>query len=296
MPRALADELVHNGKVSAPEWVSALRAVPRHEFLPEFYEQHGAEWREVSADSDPQRWWGRVCSDVPLVTRLGTLPNGASGPTSSSSAPGLMARMLEALDVQDHCSVCEIGTGTGYNAALLAHRLDAEQALSVDIDANLVGTARERLRRTGREPHLAAFDGSCGWPHGGVFDRLVATCAVDRIPPAWLHQTSERGLLLCDLKIGVSAGNLVALRQTGDAAEGRFVDGFASFMSLREGKTHQQQHPRRDRGRVRHRHTRMTEGPWASPVPWLLACLEMAGAVRFGYSPTSTPGIRPPSS
>lgn len=118
----------------------------------------------------------------------------------------------------------------------------------------------------------------------------MATCAVDRIPPACLHQTSERGLLLCDLKIGVSAGNLVALRKTGDAAEGRFVDGFASFMSLREGKTHQQQHPRRDHGRVRHRHTRMTEDPWAAPVPWFLACLEMPGAVHFGYSPDEHTG------
>jgi protein-L-isoaspartate O-methyltransferase len=63
-----------------------------------------------------------------------------------------MIRMLEALDVHSGHRVLEIGTGTGYNAALLSHRLGDTQVFSVDIDADLVELASQRLARTGYHP------------------------------------------------------------------------------------------------------------------------------------------------
>lgn len=118
---ALAEELTAAGKLRSPRWQATIRAVPRHELVPRHYtlDPHTREWTaHQSAD------------DLALVysnTALFVLPGGLS----STSMPGLMTRMLEALDVHDGHRVLEIGAGTGYNAALLSHRLGSEQRLLV---------------------------------------------------------------------------------------------------------------------------------------------------------------------
>lgn len=286
LARALVDELVAKGKLSSPEWQQVMRNVPRHEFVPKFYEQRDGKWHEVTAESDPARWLEQVYTNKPLVTQLGELHHGGTGPTSSSSAPGLMARMLEALDVHKGHEVCEIGTGTGYNAALLAARVSDENVYSVDLDGELVEQARQSLRGVGYEPHLTTADGAAGWPGWARFDRLIATCAVNRIPQAWIEQTRDSGIILADLKISTNAGNIVRLERTATGAEGRFVDGFSAFMLMR-GETHPpiSGYPERDRQTARQRHTWVPEErPWESPVWWFLACLSMPSGVRFGYT------------
>lgn len=157
---ALRDELVAAGKLISPEWQSALLAVPRHEFVPEFYEKSldSAGWELVSGSSDSTRarWWNGVWANTSLVTQLGEIGRAGrqvtTGPTSSSSAPSLMTRMLEALDIRDGHRVLEIGTGTGYNAALMSHRLGDQNVFSVDVDAGLVDSARDRLAVRGYRP------------------------------------------------------------------------------------------------------------------------------------------------
>ena len=76
--------------------------------------------------------------------------------------PSLMARMLEALDVRDGHRVLEIGTGTGYNAALLCHRLGACNVVSIDIDPTLIVATRKRLAGLGHHPTLVVGDGTAG--------------------------------------------------------------------------------------------------------------------------------------
>lgn len=282
----LVDELVEQGKLVSPQWQAAMRAVPRHEFVPRFYEHHDQQWHEVTPEAEPQRWLQRVYANKPLVTQLGELHHGGIGPTSSSSSPALMARMLEALDAAEGDRVCEIGTGTGWNYALLAHCLGPGNVFSVDLDGELVEQARNNLRRIGMEPKLATADGAKGWPEGGPFDRVIATCAVNRIPGAWLEQTRPGGVILADLKVGTSTGNLVRLRRTENGAEGTFLDGFSAFMLMR-GETQPpiSGYPQRDRTQARHRYTSVTEQrPWEHPVWWFLACLSMPAGVRFGYT------------
>ena len=96
---ALADELVRLDKLRSPEWIAAVRAVPRHELVPVHYrydEATGSWTRYPTSD------------DLPLVysnTALFVLPGGHS----STSMPGLMTRMLESLDLDDDQDVLEIG-------------------------------------------------------------------------------------------------------------------------------------------------------------------------------------------
>jgi predicted O-methyltransferase YrrM len=137
--------------------------------------------------------------------------------SSSSTLPSLMLTMLEAMDVTDNCRVLEIGTGSGYNAALLCERLGGEHVTSVDIDPELVELARERLATNGYTPTLAAVDGADGYPKGAPYDRIIATCSVPAIPPACLTQAAPGGVIMAD----------------DGTATGRFIPGYASFMPLR---------------------------------------------------------------
>ena len=224
---ALAEELTTLGKLRSPQWQAAVRAVPRHELVPVHHtvDPHSGEWTAHR-------------TDLALAysnTALFVLPGGLS----STSMPGLMTRMLESLDVHDGHRVLEIGAGTGYNAALLSHRLGDTQVFAVDLDPELIELARDRLARIGYHPTLVAADGANGLPQHAPYDRIIATCSVPAVPWPWVEQSRDGGLILVDVKPGRLAGNLVLLRRDGDHAQGRFDPVYGSFMAIRRaGETY----------------------------------------------------------
>jgi protein-L-isoaspartate O-methyltransferase len=103
-----------------------------------------------------------------------------------------MAHMLNSLNIHTGHTVLEIGTGTGYNAALLCHRLGDTQVTSIDIDPDLVADTRLRLATLGYHSTLLAGDGTHGAIDNAPYDRVIATCAVPAIPPAWINQLAPR--------------------------------------------------------------------------------------------------------
>jgi protein-L-isoaspartate O-methyltransferase len=202
---ALADELTAVGKLRSPEWQAALRAIPRHELVPVHYtlNPHTGVWTaEQTADDLP-----RVYSN----TALFVLPNGLS----STSMPGLMTRMLETLDVHDGHRVLEIGTGTGYNAALLYHRLGDEHVFSVDIEAELVEVARRRLARLDYRPPWSPRTVRTACPSTRPTPGSSLPVRVPAVPWPWIQQTRGDGHILVDVKIGQQAGNLGLLQRRG---------------------------------------------------------------------------------
>lgn len=282
---SLADTLIDQGKLSSPEWIAAVRETPRHLLVPSFYEQMPGtgEWREVTSDSDRLE---RIYSNVGAYTKIG--PDPVWGHTiglSSTSTPSLVTRMLEALHVHDGHYVLEIGTGTGYNAALLCHRLGDQRITSVDIEPDLVDLARDRLAELGYRPTLAAVDGVDGFADRAPYDRIIATCAVPEVPWSWINQLRDEGIVLVDVKRASAAGNLVLLRRHGDRAEGRFDSRWANFMPLRTGPTQQIRPPERDRTSTTPRPS--TIGylrPWENTVAWFMAALTMPVDVVFGHT------------
>jgi protein-L-isoaspartate O-methyltransferase len=131
--------------------------------------------------------------------------------------PSLMARMLEALDVQDGMRVLEIGTGTGYNAALLSRRLGQANVVSVEIDPGLVAQARSRLATLGYQPALVIGDGLAGAAAQAPYDRIIATAAVPEIPLAWIEQLAPGGKILANLRGDLAGGTLCLLtKHSGD--------------------------------------------------------------------------------
>ncbi len=289
----LADELVAAGKLRSPEWISAVRAIPRHALVPVFYEQDRDTGQWLARDASDPVWHDRIYANRALFTAVGegagSWGTGVVG-LSSTSTPGLMTRMLEALDVHAGYHVLEIGTGTGYNAALVAHRLGEGRVFSVDIDRNLVDSARERLAALGYRPTLVATDGARGLPEHAPYDRIIATCSVPAIPWAWIEQTRVGGLILADLKLSVHAGNLVLLHRHPDRAEGRFDRTWAGFMALRSdvpsppNSTGGDGLPRRDRQQAARRASDLDVlRPWENLVAWFLAQLSVPTEIGYGH-------------
>lgn len=218
--REFADRLVADGAVTSPAWEAAFAEVPRHVFVPVFYRQTPSEQPAVDA-STPGEWLESVYSDQLLVV--------SPDVKASSTAPSLMAEMLEALDPAGHHKVLEIGTGTGYNAGLLSHRLGDRNVVSVDIAADLVNDAKYRLASIGYQPTLVVGDGADGWPGKAPYDSIIATCAPDAVPAAWLDQVRPGGRIVAPIATGVAVIDIA----NGRKAEGRFLPGGAYFMALR---------------------------------------------------------------
>ncbi|MFG2917914.1 methyltransferase domain-containing protein [Kitasatospora sp. NPDC048298] len=232
---ALASEVERGSAVLSSRVVEAFLNVSRHPFVPVFYREESGvhrSWR------DDEVWLREVYADRVLVTEVDGVhaedagPEGVSGPaTSSSTLPSLMADMLDALDVRPGDRVLEIGAGTGYNAALLCHLAGAAHVTTVDRTERLVATARTRLREAGFEPTVVQADGADGYPAAAPYDRIIATCAVRRIPRAWLDQCAPGGLIVAP--VGSAVARLTKL--TDGRAVGRFLHRPVGFMPLRDG-------------------------------------------------------------
>lgn len=225
----LVGDIVASGALEGePAWRAAFEEVHRHVFVPYFYVLGDSGWERLWGQ-DPDagrraRWLRDVYTDTPLATRVrdGEL-------VSSSSQPSLMARMLVELRVTDGDTVLEIGAGTGYNAALLAHRLGEGQVTTVDLEPEITEAARRHLAAAGYRPHVVTGDGSRGCAGRAPFDRILATCTLDTVPPAWLAQCRPGALILAPLATG-----LILLRvQDARHAEGRFLHTPAYFVPLR---------------------------------------------------------------
>ncbi|MEW9519293.1 methyltransferase domain-containing protein [Streptomyces tubercidicus] len=291
---ALVDELSTAGVIRTPAWAEAFATVPRHTFVPRWYEQETNDngitvWRLQHALRENQL--ARVYRDTTLVTALD--PDTAEQveedvwtgiPTSSSTLPSLMAGMLEDLAVEDGNRVLEIGTGTGYNAALLCARLGEQFVYSVDVDANLVDAAQRRLTSIGYEPQLAPADGREGYPTGDLFDRVIATCSVPSIPAPWIEQTRPGGAILADVALGIEGG---LVRLTVDAeqrAEGQFTGTSGRFMAARGDA---QTYPRRERApyapEAGTRPTKVTAADIRQHYPFRLVLAFHLPGVEFVY-------------
>lgn len=236
--RELAGALAVGGALRSPWLRRAFEDTPREMFVPRFYRSESG--REVLVDgTDPQQhqeWLRGVYTDDALTVQLTAAPDlahGAGAPTSSSSMPTVMAGMLEALDLQPGHRVLEIGTGTGYNAALLCHRVGADNVVSVELDPALADTARRALATVGLHPAVHAGDGASGLATAAPFDRIIATASTDHIPPAWISQLAPGGVIVVDLR-GSLEGSLLRLTMTdSDVVEGLFLTLPGAFMPMR---------------------------------------------------------------
>lgn len=206
---ALVDHLMRDGFIKSPLLERAFRKVPRHVFLP------GVSPEEVYTDGS-------------IVTKsVGAVP------VTSSTQPSLMASMLEILAPQDGSRVLEIGTGTGYNAAILAEMVrNQKKVFTVDIDPDNIVQASLNLKAAGY-PDVTAqcYNGWEGFPAGSPYDRILATCSIKDVPAAWPKQLNAGGIIVAPVWIN---GTQVApaLVKKGDCLVSAAMT-MGGFMNLR---------------------------------------------------------------
>ncbi|MFC7734076.1 methyltransferase domain-containing protein [Actinomadura keratinilytica] len=239
----LIDELADAGVLS-DRWRPAFLAVPRHLFVPDVIWVDAGDGTPTARrrEDDPAAWLETAYADEPIGTQVddGTTPDTGRGllVTSSISKPSIVSRMLHYLQVEPDMRVLEIGTGTGWNAALLTHMAGGQNVTTVEIDAAIADRARKTLAEAGVSPTVVTGDGADGYPPGAPYDRVIATAAVQHVPYAWVEQTRPGGLILTPWATAFDEGALVLLTvDEHGTAHGRFVDNTVAFMWLRAQRT-----------------------------------------------------------
>lgn len=246
--QSMAENLRRCGHLDDPRWYRAFAEVPREAFLPAGFLRQGfgptgADWAAVRPGTDG--YLHEVYRDTALVTQVGNhsspadLEDGATATgeaTCSSTQPSLMALMLDALGIEDGMRVLEIGTGVGYNAAVLAHRLGPANITSIEYDPGLAAAAHAALHtHTGSDnPLVITGDGAAGHEDHAPYDRLIATCSFPAIPAAWLQQLRPGAVLIANLHRPLNTGILALLRLQDDhTALGRIAPHYGGFMHTR---------------------------------------------------------------
>ncbi|MDT0378398.1 ATP-grasp peptide maturase system methyltransferase [Streptomyces sp. DSM 42041] len=238
----LAAALFDRGTLRDNRWRAAVEQVPRELFLgPAVYRQTGRGWEPLLRDSCPPEEWLRTAyTDATLVTQIDGLnaadaPGPVSGsPTSSSTLPSLVIRMLELAGIREGEKVLEIGTGTGYSTSLLCHRIGEGNVYSIEYDPALATLAADRIHSAGYQPHLVTGDGLNGHPPGADYDRIVLTCALRSVPLPLLWQLADTGSITFGLGGWMQAAGLINLTIAEDGTfTGRFTGEPLSYMLAR---------------------------------------------------------------
>jgi protein-L-isoaspartate(D-aspartate) O-methyltransferase len=199
--RAMVEMQLRRRGIRDERVLEAMEEVPRHEFV-------AAEEAE------------RAYQDHPLPIGRG----------QTISQPYMVGLMLAALELQGHERVLEIGTGSGYTAALLA-RL-AAKVFSIECDAELARLAGERLKALGLDTKVAVFvdDGSLGCPQYAPFEGIVVAAAAPRVPTTLIDQLTDGGRLV--IPVGsLEDQELRVIRRFGEGAVSRSL-GLCRFVPL----------------------------------------------------------------
>jgi protein-L-isoaspartate(D-aspartate) O-methyltransferase len=180
--RQMVEQQLRARGIDSAAVLEAMQRVPRHLFVPE--DERGAAY-----------------ADAPLPIGFG----------QTISQPYIVAFMTEAIEVGRTDRVLEIGTGSGYQAAILGEL--AREVFTIEIVPELAARARLTLQQLEyKNIHVRAGNGYAGWPEQAPFDRIMVTAAPDEVPPALIDQLKIGGLMA--IPVGVGEQTLRVLRRT----------------------------------------------------------------------------------
>ncbi len=200
----LIDGLIQRGYLSTSRVIKAMRTIPREIFVPEWEKEH-------------------AYLDTPLEIGKG----------QTISAPHMVAIMCEALDLNEGQKILEIGSGSGYHAAIVSKIIGRGKIYSIERFHSLVKKAKENLNEAGiKNVMIIEGDGSIGLPKYSPYDRIYVTCAAPSIPQPLIDQLKKGGKLL--IPVGEVFSRLILLEKN-EKIRKKDLGGCA-FVPLIKGK------------------------------------------------------------
>ena len=201
---ALEQYLTSAGVIAPGDaWIDALRQVPRHRFVPArawATPQDNRPEHTINRDDAPEQWWDAIYTNTAIVTQRANgsadVADTTAAPTSSLSCPHVSIEFLKLLDLAVHHRVLEIGTGTGWSAAMIEHRVGADHVTTIEVDPRVASTASDNLKAAGSSVEVLTGDGALGIPGQHPHDRVHVTCGVLQIPYAWVEQTRPGAVIV----------------------------------------------------------------------------------------------------
>jgi protein-L-isoaspartate(D-aspartate) O-methyltransferase len=215
----------------------AYLATPRHRFVPRYREWGTKEWHEVSAENLTE-YAPTLYADRPLILH-GNQEEDENVP-STISQPSFVLRMLDLLQIGPDHRVFELGTGSGWNAALIGQLVGpGGHVESLEIIPEVARTASNTIQSLGiTNVHVVEGDGAAGYPDAAPFDRAIFTAGTFDLPRHFYQQIREEGLLLVVIKTPGGGDNLFLLRKVGDHFESieSMICGFVQLRGSYEFK------------------------------------------------------------
>ena len=194
---------IQSRDVTAPDVLDAMNTVPRHSFV-------------------PQEYLDQAYEDHPLPIGYG----------QTISQPYIVALMTEKLKIKRGDKVLEIGTGSGYQAAVLAHM--GMEVYSVEIITELARAAEERLKRLGYAVWVKQGDGYLGWEEHAPYDAIIVTAAPDHVPQPLVKQLKDGGRLVIPVGPQGSWQTLWQFTRKGDDLQAVDLGGVAFVPLVRK--------------------------------------------------------------
>lgn len=203
--KEMIKKLAVAGHLKTQRIIDAFDKVPRHLFL-------------FSRDKE------YAYSDCPLPI----------GPGSTISAPHMVADMLELLNPQQGEHILEVGSGSGWNAALLAYLVgDSGFVYSIDIDQNMVDFAKSNMKKTRyKNVEIMQGDGSEGYKNGGTYNKIIFTVAIPSVSTSVFSQLKLGGKIVAPIGSG-NRQELTVFTKNRDSTIEKKIYGLCSFVQLR---------------------------------------------------------------
>ncbi len=225
----MVQDLKQRGILKSPNIKRAFLSIPRHLFinrLPPLFLGNRTGWTPIDPFNMPSKCLEKIyCADIGIQLK--------PPPPASSSAPAIMALMLEAADLTAGLRVLEIGTGSGYNTSLIMHIIgDQNLVYTVENQRSIMQEARENLQRVSlQDANVIYADGGYGYKAGAPYDRIIATASIYDIPVSWYEQLAEGGSIIAPVWMSPGWMPIVRLVKNQGKLTGSIVDG-ASFMAM----------------------------------------------------------------
>jgi protein-L-isoaspartate(D-aspartate) O-methyltransferase len=164
--KEMVEKQIRNRGINDPAVLNAMRVVPRHMFVPDHQVPFAYDDRPLSI-----------------------------GNNQTISQPYIVGFMTESINPREDDKVLEIGTGSGYQAAILAEIVD--EVYTIEIIPELAENARKTFEKLGYDNiHTRAGDGYAGWPSEAPFDAIIVTAAPEEVPPPLIEQLREGGRMI----------------------------------------------------------------------------------------------------